>query len=556
MKVVKSMTYQSLYRKYRPTQFEDVIGQETIVKSLENSIIKNKISHAYLFTGPRGTGKTTMAKLMAKSINCADEDKVICGQCESCKQADAGSHPDIVEIDAASNNGVEEIRTLIERVKFTPIIGDYKVYIIDEVHMLSQGAFNALLKTLEEPPSHVVFILATTEIHKVLPTIISRCQRYDFSRIDSDSISKRLDKIVESENREIEKGASSVIASLSGGGMRNALTILEQALILNDDLITKDAIYEQNGMILPKEKIALFDNIITGNLSEMLAVYNNMLQKTVDVARLIMDLVKGIKDSIVYQYTGNLSYIDQNEEALIIYLHNNFETNLRIEMINTLLDYHEKIRFSSSPQLHMEIALIEIFESLNKNKVFKSVEKEVEAEIEESFEEEKVSSEIEKEFSQIELSEEEIVRLMVSADKEERFKDSENFNQLDNYLFDPNWAKVSKLLKGSQIVLSGNRFVVFATRSDIQARAIMDRINHEDLLRFTELLFENRKEVFAINTAKFENSVNLFKSLYANSKLPKPYNDEDFDLDLEPVKDETEEKLVKLFGSQLKIEEI
>lgn len=556
MKVVKSMTYQSLYRKYRPTQFEDVIGQETIVKSLENSIIKNKISHAYLFTGPRGTGKTTMAKLMAKSINCADEDKVICGQCESCKQADAGSHPDIVEIDAASNNGVEEIRTLIERVKFTPIIGDYKVYIIDEVHMLSQGAFNALLKTLEEPPSHVVFILATTEIHKVLPTIISRCQRYDFSRIDSDSISKRLDKIVESENREIEKGASSVIASLSGGGMRNALTILEQALILNDDLITKDAIYEQNGMILPKEKIALFDNIITGNLSEMLAVYNNMLQKTVDVARLIMDLVKGIKDSIVYQYTGNLSYIDQNEEALIIYLHNNFETNLRIEMINTLLDYHEKIRFSSSPQLHMEIALIEIFESLNKNKVFRSVEKEVEAEIEESFEEEKVSSEIEKEFSQIELSEEEIVRLMVSADKEERFKDSENFNQLDNYLFDPNWAKVSKLLKGSQIVLSGNRFVVFATRSDIQARAIMDRINHEDLLRFTELLFGDRKEVFAINTAQFENSVNLFKSLYANSKLPKPYNDEDFDLDLEPVKDETEEKLVKLFGSQLKIEEI
>ena len=550
------MTYQSLYRKYRPTQFEDVIGQETIVKSLENSIIKNKISHAYLFTGPRGTGKTTMAKLMAKSINCMDEDKVICGQCESCKQADAGSHPDIVEIDAASNNGVEEIRTLIERVKFTPIIGDYKVYIIDEVHMLSQGAFNALLKTLEEPPSHVVFILATTEIHKVLPTIISRCQRYDFSRIDSDLISKRLDQIVESENREIEKGASSVIASLSGGGMRNALTILEQALILNDDLITKDAIYEQNGMILPKEKLALFDNIITGNLSEMLAVYNNMLQKTVDVASLIMDLVKGIKDSIVYQYTGNLSYIDQNEEALIIYLHNNFETNLRIEMINTLLDYHEKIRFSSSPQLHMEIALIEIFESLNKNKVFKSVEKEVEAEIEESFEEEKVPSEVEKDFSKIELSEEEIVRLMVSADKEERFKDSENFNQLDNYLFDPNWAKVSKLLKGSQIVLSGNRFVVFATRSDIQARAIMDRINHEDLLRFTELLFGDRKEVFAINTDQFENSVNLFKSLYANSKLPKPYNDEDFDLDLEPVKDETEEKLVKLFGSQLKIEEI
>ena len=545
------MTYQSLYRKYRPTQFEDVIGQETIVKSLENSITKNKISHAYLFTGPRGTGKTTMAKLMAKSINCTNEDKVICGQCESCKQADAGSHPDIVEIDAASNNGVEEIRTLIERVKFTPIIGDYKVYIIDEVHMLSQGAFNALLKTLEEPPSHVVFILATTEIHKVLPTIISRCQRFDFSRIDSDSISKRLDQIVINENREIEKGASSVIASLSGGGMRNALTILEQALILNDDIITKDAIYEQNGMILPKEKIALFDNIVTGNLPEMLDVYNNMLQKTVDVARLIMDLVKGIKDSIVYQYTGNLNYIDQNEEELIIYLHNNFETDIRIEMINTLLDYHEKIRFSSSPQLHMEIALIEIFESLNKNKILHTEETKIEEAIEEE-----VQIEVEKEFPQIELSEEEIVRLMVSADKEERFKDSENFNRLDNYLFDPNWAKVSKLLKSSQIVLSGNKFVVVATRSDIQARAIMDPINHEDLLRFTELLFGKRKEVFAINTEQYENSVNLFKSLYVNSKLPKPYSEEDFDLELKPVKDETEEKLVKLFGNQLKIEEI
>jgi DNA polymerase III subunit gamma/tau len=355
------MTYQSLYRKYRPSRFEDVVGQGPIVKALSNAISTNKLSHAYLFTGPRGTGKTTMAKLLAKAINCENDDAIICGSCQSCLQASDNTHPDIVEIDAASNNGVDDIRGLIERVKFAPILGKYKVYIIDEVHMLSVGAFNALLKTLEEPPSHVVFILATTEIHKVLPTIISRCQRYDFSRINDHDISMLLDKIVSYEHRDIEPGASDLIASLSSGGMRNALTILEQAMVLNDGIITRDSIYNNNGMVLPVEKIALFENLSKNDITLLLDVVNKVLDKSVDVQRLTMDIIRGLKDSLVYTYTHNPNYINVADIEFIEYIANYYKKEQIIDMMNLLLACNEKLKFSSSPAVHFEIAFVELY---------------------------------------------------------------------------------------------------------------------------------------------------------------------------------------------------
>ena len=198
------MAYQALYRKYRPSNFDEVVGQQPIIQTLKNAIVQNRIAHAYLFCGPRGTGKTSIAKIFAKMLNCEDESNKPCGKCTNCKMVQNGSHPDIIEIDAASNNGVDEVRNLIDKVKYAPMQGKYKVYIIDEVHMMTTGAFNALLKTIEEPPAHVVFILATTEPNKVIPTIISRCQRFDFNKVSQKDIEKRLSIVCKEEKIEID----------------------------------------------------------------------------------------------------------------------------------------------------------------------------------------------------------------------------------------------------------------------------------------------------------------------------------------------------------------
>ena len=224
------MAYQALYRKYRPSNFDEVVGQTHIIQTLKNAIVQNRIAHAYLFCGPRGTGKTSIAKIFAKTLNCTNSQDAPCGICENCKMAANGSHPDIIEIDAASNNGVDEVRNLIDKVKYAPMQGKYKIYIIDEVHMMTSGAFNALLKTIEEPPAHVIFIFATTEPNKVLPTIISRCQRFDFNKVSVNDIKYRLSVVCKNEGIEIDQDGLTLIAQLADGGMRDALSILDQCV--------------------------------------------------------------------------------------------------------------------------------------------------------------------------------------------------------------------------------------------------------------------------------------------------------------------------------------
>ena len=247
--------YQALYRKYRPKTFEDVVGQKTTIKTLENSIVNDRITHAYLFTGPRGTGKTSIAKIFAKVINCHNRQNFTpCDECISCKQV---QNVDIIEMDAASNNGVDEIREIRDKVNLVPSFGKYKVYIVDEVHMLSNQAFNALLKTLEEPPSHVIFILATTEPHKIPETILSRCQRYDFKKISEKDIYERIKYICKEEKIEIEEEAIKLISKVSDGGLRDSISLLDQLIAYTNDVINVNDVNDVYGIISKYEIIDL-----------------------------------------------------------------------------------------------------------------------------------------------------------------------------------------------------------------------------------------------------------------------------------------------------------
>ncbi len=297
------MAYTALYNKYRPQSFEEVAGQQVIVRTLKNAITNDKIAHAYLFCGPRGTGKTTMARLFAKALNCSEGLGHQCNHCSNCEALNNGSHPDVVEIDAASNNGVDQVRELIERVNYAPIRGRYKIYIIDEVHMMSQGAFNALLKTLEEPPEHVIFILATTEPHKVLPTILSRCQRYDFGKIEPNDMKAKLIEILGKENVSYDDGALSAIIDLSDGGMRDALSILDQVLAFAGTSLKEEDVLSVFGLASTKEKVEYLNSVIQGDVVKTLAKLNDFLTGGIDIKRLIASLLEVLKDVLIYKRT-------------------------------------------------------------------------------------------------------------------------------------------------------------------------------------------------------------------------------------------------------------
>ena len=298
--------YQVLYRKWRPKTFDDVVGQDTITTTIKNELLSGRIAHAYLFTGSRGTGKTTCAKILAKAINCLNSsDGNPCLTCENCVGIENGSVTDIMEIDAASNNGVENIRTLREESVFTPAIAKYRVYIIDEVHMLSIGAFNALLKTLEEPSDHVVFILATTEVHKLPATILSRCQRFDFNRIPTKSIAKRLIFVSENENITLDYNAATLIAKLSDGALRDALSILDQCIVKvssqnsKSDIITKDIVSEIVGLSGKEYIFSLTDAIINNDASTVLSIVNDLYSASKNLSKLCDELLEHFRNMMI-----------------------------------------------------------------------------------------------------------------------------------------------------------------------------------------------------------------------------------------------------------------
>ena len=569
------MTYKSLYRTYRPNSFETVVGQRHIIQTLQNAIKQKKMSHAYLFCGPRGTGKTTVAKLLAKSVNCINVEQAPCNQCEHCLTIQNGTHPDVIEIDAASNNGVDEIRDLIEKVKYAPLQGKYKVYIVDEVHMLSQGAFNALLKTLEEPPAHVIFILATTEPHKVLPTIISRCQRYDFVRVNRFDIQMRIEEVLKAEKIEYEEEAVRLISQLADGGVRDALSILEQCIAYSGQNLNAQHVNDIYGIATTQDKLKLLNAVIDNDVTVLMQEIDYVTGKNIDIRRLTNDLMELLKESVVYSFTKDKSLLNKLTEEEVKSL-NRLSAPVGLKMIEDLMETLEKYRSASNLLSYFEIGLLKLI-SHTVNKVeepkVKIVEKLVESKpireeivayvetesvlIETKIEEEQIApkpKKIEKKKAQIvrndDFSLDFLVQLFVSGDKAKRKQIEHLWSNVQNYQSDLAFGKIANLLMDIRLVALNEGFMVLSHSEDY----VVNELNMEDnqalIEDFTERVFGLRMRAYAVLYAKSEEAMQYFVQLRSENRLPDPIKFNKVEKTVEKKVDSVEKNLFDLFGQE------
>ncbi|MFR1812478.1 MAG: DNA polymerase III subunit gamma/tau [Terrisporobacter sp.] len=439
--------HKALYRVYRPKTFGDVVGQEHIVKTLKNQIKNNNIGHAYLFSGTRGTGKTSTAKIFARAVNCLNPiNEEPCNECEICIDTLNDNIMDIVEIDAASNNSVDDIRELRESVKYTPSKAKYKVYIIDEVHMLSQGAFNALLKTLEEPPSYVIFILATTEPHKIPATILSRCQRFDFKRVPSKDIASRMSYICKKENIEAEEKALSLIARNSQGALRDALSILDQCMSFGNEKIEYNDVIELLGTVNIDELFELSQSIIDENTKKSLEILNEFIIWGKDIRNLINDLIDHFRNLMVCKVSKDLDEIISLPEESIERLKEqsqNVNINDLIRILNILSETQDSMKSSSNTRILAEVTIMKIAQPMfdeSKEALIKRIE---------NLEEKIESGNIKVSTVQIEQSKD-VKSQIIEDDKVEENKEDVAYEEVkseDVRLVELSWKKVTQKIK-------------------------------------------------------------------------------------------------------------
>ena len=365
------MAYKALYRTYRPATFDEIAGQEHITKTFRNALKNNKIAHAYLFSGPRGTGKTSIAKIIAKAVNCEKAPiENPCNECDICRGIERNTINDVIEIDAASNNGVDEIREIRDKVKYLPGVGKYKVYIIDEVHMLSTGAFNALLKTLEEPPKHVIFILATTEPHKIPATIHSRCQRFDFRGVSVPDMIKTLNIIIKKENIGIEKEAIKVIAESAEGGMRDAISLLDQVVSYTEENVTVNDVHSIRGTVSNEKLLNIAEAIYDNNAVEAIKQLDDLVLLGKESPRLVENLIKFYRDLLIFKNVNT-----EDEDHLIynnvtfIELSKKLSNNMIFYYIDCLNKAQNDMKWTSNAKLYMELALIKMVDRVEKQEV-------------------------------------------------------------------------------------------------------------------------------------------------------------------------------------------
>ena len=503
--------YHALYRKYRPTDFDSVVGQDSIIKTLRNSIINNNFSHAYMFFGPRGTGKTTVSKIFARNVNCTSpKDGNACGKCDACKFSFSRDCVDIIEIDAASNNGVNEIRELRNNVALVPSELKYKVYIVDEVHMLSDAAFNALLKTLEEPPEHVIFILATTDPQKVPETIISRCQCFSFKRISNDTIRKRLEYVCKQEKIKIDSDVLDRIAMLSDGGLRDALGSLDKMVSYTNDKITMDDFNEVNGVVSDQDIDQFIHSILMGNIQDVLMDISEFNNKGKNLIQIMIQVVNYARDMVVNYYLEKndldvsvdllqLFVNDLNDKLIDIKKSGNTKVYIEMFLLKFMNDHIKPHEIKKEDIVEKSISADSLNQKnvLNNNDFSDNNEKDDVKEVKEESKEnvDIIEKNIEEKSSNVSeldditsrvpkiLNIQDIIRVRINntlatADKNLLKQESSNFDLLKDYSFDQKIGYLVNELLDSKIRAVGPEYMIISYESDANVEQNLINILH------------------------------------------------------------------------------